>query len=100
MAVDSPRMILQEKITELRERLRLNQWKSTNEVLEWFSTLKFTKAASRNQKTKFIKFDIEAYYPSITRDLLNKSIQFAKECGVFICETDISIVMQARESFL
>ena len=70
------RIILQEKVTELRDKLKFNQWKSTNEVQVWFSSLKYTKEAIKNQKIEFIKFDMEACYPSISRDLLNKSIQF------------------------
>ena len=44
------KVILQEKVAELREKLQLNQWKSTKEVLEWFSALKYTKEAIKNQK--------------------------------------------------
>ena len=89
------RTILQEKIAKLHEKLQLNQWKSTDEVLEWFSTLKFTKASTKNQKTKFFKFNIQAYYSS---DMLKKLIQFAKTSGVFISECDISIIKAARKA--
>ena len=85
---------------KLREKLQLNQWKSTAEVLEWFSALKYTKEAIRNQKLKFIKFDIEAFYPSISSELLERSINFAKNNGIFICDADIEIIKTARESFL
>ena len=87
--------ILREKITELRGRLKLNHWKSTNEVLEWFKTLKplcYKENGSKIQNIKFVKFDIEAFYPSITRELLHKSIQFARKNGVFICEDDLNII--------
>ena len=50
------KVILQEKVAELRESLQLNQWKSTNEVLEWFSALKYTKEAVKNQKIKLNYF--------------------------------------------
>ena len=76
--------ILREKISELREKLPLNHWKSTQEVLEWFNTLKYTQGRSKNQSFKFVKFDIEAYYPSITRELLQKSISFARKNGVIL----------------
>ena len=93
-------VILREKITLLRENLKLNHWKSTGEVLEWFNTLKHTNKATRNPNIKFIKFDIEQFYPSITRELLHKSIQFARENGVFICKHDLNIIETARETFL
>ena len=92
--------ILKEKVTELRDKLQINHWKSTHEVLEWFITLKQRKQVTKNQPIKFIKFDIEQYYPSITKELLDKSISFAKKNGVFICKTDMEIVLTARESFL
>ena len=94
------RKILQDKVTELHDKLQINQWKSTNEVLEWFASLKYTKESVKNQKIKFIKFNKEAFYPSITEELLNKSIKFAQESGVFFSTTDLDIVKTARESFL
>ena len=94
------RQILQEKVTDLRDKLQVNQWKSTNEVLEWFASLKYTKESIKNQTLKFIKFNIEAFYPSISEELLNKSIHFAQINGVFFSETDIETVKTARESVL
>ena len=93
-------VILKEKVSELRDKLQLNHWKSTQEVLEWFKTLDHKKQVTKNQPIKFIKFDIQAYYPSITRELLDTSIQFARENGIFICESDKEIVLTARDSFL
>ena len=43
---------------------------------------------------------MEAFYPSISRELLDKSIKFAQDNGVFISNADIEIVQTARESFL
>ena len=87
-------------MTDLRDKLQVTQWKSTNEVLEWFASLKYTKESIKNQMLKFIKFNIEAFYPSISEELLNKSIHFAQINGVFFSETDIETVKTARESVL
>ena len=48
---------------------------------------------------KFIKFDIIEFYPSITENLLKKSINFAKEY-VNIDDDTINIIMHCRKSVL
>jgi len=78
----------------------LNHWKSTQEVLEWFDTLEYARERSKNHSFRFVKFDIEAYYPFITRELLHKSLDFARKNGSFICKDDLNIIETARESFL
>ena len=47
---------------------KLQQWKNTQAVLQWFSDV-----TDKNDKT-FIKFDIVELYPSISEDLLSKAI--------------------------
>ena len=93
------RISLQEIVTELQDKLQLNQWKSTNAVLDWFTALKYIKESIKKQIIKFIKFDIEAFYPSISKTLLDKSIHFAQSNRVFISDIYINIVKTARESF-
>ena len=56
----------------IRKRISVNQWKSTSETITWFKNL------SEKPKRRFIKFDIADFYPSITPQLLKKSITFAK----------------------
>ena len=48
---------------------------------------------------KFIKFDIVAFYPSISPELLDKSIKFAKSV-VKITQDEENILKHARMSFL
>ena len=44
---------------------------NTKEVLNWFKSIK-------NKKNyKFILFDIESFYPSITKELLEKALEWA-----------------------
>ena len=52
----------------VRDSTMVCQWRSTGEMLEWFRSLKEKK------KLSFVQYDIEAFYPSITKDLLMKSI--------------------------
>ena len=100
------RIKLQDWMTRLRTRLDLNQWRSTQEVVDWFNSLE------NKQKLKFIKFDIESFYPSITKELLNKTIKWAKsvepvhkgcsqkdmDCDE--CNEDLDIIYAARRNFV
>ena len=45
-----------------------------------------------------MQFDIESFYPSITRGLVNKAIEFAKTI-VDIPDEDLSVVMQSRKTW-
>ena len=83
-----------EKINNnLNNHLCYNQWRSTSTVIEWFRAIE-------NKKTcKFIKFDIAEFYPSISAELLEKSINFARGI-VEIEDKIINIIKHARKSLL
>ena len=44
---------------ELRHKFNLNQWKITEDVIDWF------KSINEKQLCKFVIFDIKDFYPSI-----------------------------------
>ena len=67
--------------------------RNTSTVIDWFKNL------ADKQKRKFIKFDIAEFYPSISEDLLNKSIDYAKSFTT-IGENDINAIKLARKSLL
>ena len=50
----------------------MNQWRNTHSVIAWFKSI-----PNKNQ-TKFLKFDIVDFYPSISQKLLQNAIKFAK----------------------
>ena len=77
----------------LRKEIKLQQWKNTSDVIHWFENIK------EKHKCKFMMFDIKEFYPSITEDLLKKSINHAKRY-VNISNTDIEIITHARKSLL
>ena len=64
---------------QLKDSLRINQWKDTSEIIQWFF-----KILDKN-RYKFGIFDIKDFYPSISERLLTNALNFAKEI------TDISI---------
>ena len=69
------------------------QWKNTSSVISWFKSIK------NKRKSKFLKFDIVNFYPSISEDLLNKSLVFARSM-VNISNEDISIIRHSCKSLL
>ena len=61
---------LENIISKLNSKLQYNQWRNTSTVIEWFKAIKNTA------KCRFIKFDIADFYPSISIELLDRSISF------------------------
>ena len=59
---------LNDIIADVSRKTEVNQWRNTATVINWFKNL------SDKHKRKFIKFDIAEFYPSISENLLNKSI--------------------------
>jgi hypothetical protein len=85
------KQILERVNRNLKDKLMVNQWRSTGEVLEWFSSL------DSKEELKFIQFDIESFYPSITPKLLKKAIQLAKEYTI-LSEEEEKIIIHSRKA--
>ena len=51
----------------------INMWKNSNSVIHWFNLF------NKSDNPKFLQFDIVDFYPSITSELLNKAMLFAKQ---------------------
>ena len=51
----------------------VNQWKSTQSVIDWY------KCIPNKTSHSFICFDIIDYYPSISEDLLRQALKFASK---------------------
>ena len=75
------------------EHTKVNQCKNSVSVIEWF------KAIKNKQQCTFIVFDIESFYPSISSDLFNKALKFAKEI-IPIADRDLKIMMHSRKTLL
>ena len=60
-------------MSEVKEKTGVNQWRNTSTVIvDWFKSL------VNRSKLKFIKFDIAQFYPSISEEVLDKAINYAK----------------------
>ena len=77
----------------LRNATKVNQWKSTNDVISWFKCIK------NKQNCKFASFDIKDFYPTITKELLSKCLSFAPT-KIQITEYDKKIIYHSRKSLL
>ena len=56
----------------IRSGTNLNQWRNSKSVIDWFTTI------PNKKNSRFIKFDIVSFYPSISRNILIDAIQFAR----------------------
>ena len=85
--------ILQTTNTELRNKIKVNQWQNSSEVIEWFKNIPNKKECT------FTVFDIQEFYPSITEDLLKQAILFAQN-SVSIPPKSIDVIYHSRKSLL
>ena len=61
--------------------------------------LRRVKQIRRKDRCSFIQFDIDNFYPSISLELLNKAIAYAKT-HTSVSDSELSIIMQARKTLL
>ena len=70
--------------------IKFDQWKNSNSVINWFKNIPEKKSCT------FIVIDIENFYPTISLELFNKVLQFAKG----LCKITDKEIMQARKTLL
>ena len=77
----------------IKVKLKLRQWKSTGDVLEWFDNID-----NKGKKT-FFQFDIVQFYPSISEKLCKELIKFARK-HTDITKEEEEILYNARKQIL
>ena len=77
----------------VREKLHCKQWRNTSNVIGWFQNI------TDKGSCIFIQFDIEEFYPSITKHLLLKAIEHAK-LYTSITQQELDIILHVRKSLL
>ena len=85
--------ILDRANAKVREETGLHQWRSTKDALVWFGQLE------EKNNLLWLKFDIESFYPSISEELLKKTIDFLKEFD-YISDWEEDIIFHSRKSIL
>ena len=78
---------------EIRSTTNVNQWKNTQSAINWFTNIE------HKSRYNFDSFDIVDYYPSISEELLNKAIAWARTI-VNITDEHVTIIKHARKSAL
>ena len=84
---------LEEIIANVANTIKVNQWQNITIVRDWF------KLFPQQDQSRFVKFDIVEFYPSISEELLNRSITFARSITT-ISDLVISIIDHSRKSLL
>ena len=85
--------ILEKANKIIREKTGSMQWTSSSQPVEWFKNI------NDKQKCRFIKYDVDAFYPSISVELFKKSIKYARKFTE-ITKIDEEILWQARKGFV
>ena len=79
--------------TAVRNHAKINQWKDTFTVIDWFKNI------PDKISCYLMVFDIESFCPSISEKLFNEAIQYGKNM-VEIPDHDVVIINHSRKSFL
>ena len=72
---------------------KVNQWKNTSSVLQWYKQL------TNKRDSAFTCFDVVEFYPSITEKLLTRALDFASQ-HVTISAEDRKTIIDAKHSLL
>ena len=84
---------LEKIVAEVQHQTQVNQWRNTNSVIQWFSSI------PQKKRCRFFQFDVVEFYPSISQELLTKSINFARKFTE-INDDVYEIIMHVRKSLL
>ena len=79
--------------SKVRDLLSVNRWQEKSTVINWFKNIKNRK------KCIFMQFDIEEFYPSVSKEHLLKAITYAKTL-VNISDEEINTITHSRKSLL
>ena len=85
--------ILDKVNTAVVEATEVNQWRNSQEVINWF------KNTQTRANSSFITFDVVNFYPSITRALLHRALDFAEKF-TSISQSEKEIIFHAKNTLL
>ena len=87
------KVILDNINNRIKSSINVNQWKNSYSVIDWF------KSVNNKPNHMFLSFDIVDFYPSITEELLDKVISWAKTI-TSISDDHVAVIKHARKSLL
>ena len=71
---------------------KVNQWKNTHSVMEWYCHIK------RKEQGSVVVFDIESFYPSISTKLFDEAAPFPKLYYDFTSD-ELEMIMLLEKHF-
>ena len=84
--------IIQNIVNSVKKANHCNLWENSYETIEWFRGIK------NKSKATFIQFDID-FYPSITKNLLIDSINYARKY-IDITNEQYEIILACRKTVI
>ena len=84
-------LILENIVQEVKSRSGLQLWKNTKSVIDWFNGI------NNKDRFSFIQFDIQTYYPKITKKLVTKAIQYARQFTEVTNQQKKIIIQSSRD---
>ena len=87
------KQVLQAINDKIREKVTFQQWRNTSDVLKWFNNFE------NKERATFVKFDIENFYPNITSELLDNSLDWANQL-VEITPQEKEIIRSTKQNIL
>ena len=85
--------ILSKAIEKLKVRTGLKLWKNTESVLCWFNRLE------NKNNLRFIGFDIQDYYTSISEELFKEALAWAGSIVEF-SDKEIEVILESKKTLL
>ena len=85
--------ILDDINCKLNRKLNVTLWKNSAAVIEWFRSIE------RKESCTFMSFDVVEFYPSISEDLLQRAMRFARD-HINISDEEVGIIQHSRKSLL
>ena len=77
----------------IREKTGYKQWQNTNAVIKWF------KIIENKKNRKFLQFDVVNLYPSISAELMEAAIEWARNF-THISDSEKKIIMESKKSLI
>ena len=87
------RSIIRTAVDKIIEKTKINLWKNTTSVLNWY------KNTTNKENATFISFDIVDYYPNITEELLMKALEYANNYHP-VTQLDKDIILHCKKTLL
>ena len=87
------KQMLEKLNSKLRTKTELKQWRRTQETRDWFVSLE------RKHTLTFLKLDVEAFYPSISEELLMAAFEWAGTL-VTVTEEEKEVVNATKKALL